>query len=165
MTAVIEFVLRLRGLADRIGRSLAWLPPALARLGVGLVFAQSGWGKLHDLESVASFFTELGLPAPMFQAALVSLTELICGSMILLGLASRFAAVPLIVTMLVAIATALWPQVDSLASLFGLSETLYIVLLLWIATAGPGPISLDALAERVAEGRVPHARLRSPSHA
>ena len=31
----------------RISRSVAWLPPAVARLTVGVVFALSGWGKLH----------------------------------------------------------------------------------------------------------------------
>ena len=84
----------------------------------------------------------------MLQATLVASTELVCGSLLLLGLVTRLAAAPLIVTMLVAIKTALWPGLDSAGELFGLSETLYIVLLAWLATAGPGPLSIDALLER-----------------
>jgi uncharacterized membrane protein YphA (DoxX/SURF4 family) len=56
--------------------------------------------------------------------------------------------VPLIITMIVAIATALWDQVDGFASLFGLVEFLYIVLLVWLGTDGPGPLSLDRFLER-----------------
>jgi putative oxidoreductase len=120
----------------------------MARLAVGLVFFQSGWGKLNDLSSVSSFFAELGLPAPGFQALLASSAELVCGGLLLLGLATRLAVVPLIITMIVAIATALWDQVDGFASLFGLVEFLYIVLLVWLGTDGPGPLSLDRFQER-----------------
>src|SRR5688572_2813071 len=129
--------------AERTGTSLRWLSPALARLTVGLVFFQSGWGKLGDLESVTRYFAELGLPNPGFQALMASTTELVCGGLLLLGLATRFAAVPLVVVMCVAIRTALWENVDGLASLVGLLEFSYIALLVWLATDGPGPLSLD----------------------
>lgn len=135
-------------LAPRVGTALSWLPPTLARWTVGWVFLQSGWGKLHDLGRVTDFFAALGLPAPAFQAALASTTELVCGTLLLAGLATRFAAVPLMITMTVALRTALWSQIDSLGSLFGLAEFLYIALLLWLSTAGAGPLSLDWLIER-----------------
>jgi putative oxidoreductase len=145
VSALITTAVRL---AERVGNALRWLSPAVARLTVGLVFFQSGWGKLHDLEKVTSFFTELGLPAPAFQARLASTTEFVCGSLLLLGLATRFAAVPLIVTMCVAIRTALWDQVDGISSLVGLTEFAYIALLVWLATDGAGPLSLDRLIAR-----------------
>ncbi len=132
-------------LSERVGTALRWLSPAIARLTVGTVFLRSGWGKLHDLESVTKYFTELGLPAPGFQATLASGTELVCGGLLLLGLATRFAAVPLIVVMAVAIRTALWDQVEGVASLVGLLEFSYAALLLWLATDGAGPLSLDHL--------------------
>src|SRR5690606_12519177 len=109
------------------------------------LFVQSGWGKLHALEQVTSFFAELGLPAPGFHAVFVSATELVCGALVFAGLFTRLAALPLLITMLVAIRTALWDRVDSLGSLFGLTETLYAVVFLWLATAGAGPISIDRL--------------------
>lgn len=135
-------------LAARIGNALQGVSPLLARIVVGVVFVQSGWGKLNDLASVTEFFTSLGLPAPAFQALLASTTELVCGALLLLGLATRLAAVPLIITMIVAIRTALWDQVEGVASLFAMIEFLYIVLCVWLGTNGAGPVSIDALIER-----------------
>lgn len=138
-------------LAERIGGALRWLSPVLARLTVGVVFFQSGWGKLHSLEQVSGYFADLGLPAPAFQALLASSAEFVCGGLLLLGLATRFAAVPLIITMCVAIRTALWDQVSGLSDLVGLLEFAYIALLFWLATDGGGPLSLDRLLARLRE--------------
>jgi putative oxidoreductase len=135
-------------LAERIAGTFRWLSPTLARLTVGLVFFQSGWGKLHDLESVTKYFGELGIPNPALQATVASTAELVCGGLLLLGLATRFAVVPLIVTMCVAIATAQWENVDGLGSLVGLLEFAYVALLVWLGTDGPGPLSLDHLFAR-----------------
>jgi putative oxidoreductase len=148
-------------LVVRIGAALGWLPPTVARLAVGWVFFQSGWGKLHDLQKVTDYFTQLGLPAPAFQAGLTSTTEFVCGSLLLLGLGTRLAAAPLIITMIVAIRTALWDQVDSFGALFGLAEFLYIALLLGLATSGGGPLSVDWLLEHRAERRAPVELLSS----
>jgi putative oxidoreductase len=79
---------------------------------------------------------------------LASNTEFFCGGLVLLGLATRFAAVPLIFTMCVAIRTALWDQVSGLSTLVGLNEFSYIALLVYLATDGAGPLSLDALIAR-----------------
>jgi len=152
------------GLAERIGHAFRWLSPTLARLTIGLVFFQSGWAKLHDLEKVTDYFTTLGLPAPAFQARLASTAEFTCGGLLLLGLATRFAAIPLIITMCVAIRTALWDQVDGLSSLVGLTEFAYIALLVWLATDGPGPLSLDHLLGRHT-ARLDGGRMPAPSHA
>src|SRR5499427_4755332 len=137
-------------LAERIGDALRWLSPTIARLTVGLVFFQSGWGKLHDLEKVTGYFTELGIPNAAFQARFASTAEFVCGGLLLLGLATRFAVVPLIVTMCVAIRTAQWENVDGIGSFVGLLEFSYIALLVWLATDGAGPLSLDRAIARVA---------------
>lgn len=110
---------------------------------------------MHDLAKVTNYFTELGLPAPAVQATLASTTEFVCGSLLLAGLATRFAAVPLMITMTVALRTALWSQIDSLGSLFGLAEFLYLVLLFWLTTSGAGPLSLDWLIERYRQHSAP----------
>lgn len=155
MNSILGALAHFWDLAARIGKALDWLPPTVARLTVGLVFFQSGWGKLHDLAKVTDYFTELGLPAPAFQATLASTTEFVCGSLLLAGLATRFAAVPLMITMTVALRTALWDQIDSLGSLVGLVEFLYIVLLLGLSTSGAGPLSLDWLVERYRQHSTP----------
>jgi putative oxidoreductase len=160
VSAFIEWAARL---AERIGGAVRWLSPAIARLTVGLVFFQSGWGKLHSLEQVTNYFTELGLPAPAFQARLASTSEFVCGGLLLVGLATRFAAVPLIITMAVAIRTALWDQVEGLGSLVGLTEFAYVALLVWLATDGAGPLSVDYLLSRVGSRPRPVARALSTS--
>ncbi len=138
----------LHALILSVSRRLVWLPPLLARVSVGLVFVTTGWGKLQNLERVIEFFRSLGIPAPELQAPFVAATELTCGLLLVVGLATRFAAVPLVVTMLVAIRTALWEELEGTIDLFGREEYLFVVLLGWLAIAGAGAISLDAIFAR-----------------
>jgi putative oxidoreductase len=136
-----------------LARRLEWFPPLFARLVVGLVFALTGWGKLHNLhgaDGVIEYFRSLGIPAPELQAPFAASMELACGLALLAGLCTRLAAVPLIVIMIVALKTT---QGEALAAepdliqrfnlLFGFPELLYIVLLAWLAIAGAGALSLD----------------------
>ncbi len=130
-------------------RRAFFVPPLLARLTIGVVFAESGWGKVHHLDTVAEYFKELGIPAPAIQAALVSTVELVCGSLVLLGLGTRVASVPLIATMAVALLTAKASEIAGLSDLLGTIELCYALLLAWLVTAGPGAVSLDhAIARR-----------------
>jgi putative oxidoreductase len=131
-----------------VAARLAWLAPLLARVTVGWVFATTGWAKLHSLQKVIDYFTDLGIPYPQIHAPFASANEFVCGVLVLLGLATRVASIPLIVVMLVAIRSAQWENVDSAAALFGLVEWLYIAIFAWLAIAGPGPVSLDALIAR-----------------
>ncbi len=135
---------RLRRLVLRVAGSLAWLPPTLTRLTLGYVFIESGWGKLHNLPKIVAYFGELGIPAPQFQAPLAATAELVCGILLLVGLATRLASLPLVVTMIVAILTARRPDLNGISDLFGFIEYLYIALCLWLCAHGAGPISLDA---------------------
>jgi putative oxidoreductase len=131
-----------------VASRLTWLAPLLARVTVGWVFATTGWGKLNNLQKVIDYFSDLGIPYPQIQAPFASANEFVCGVLVLLGLATRVASIPLIVVMLVAIRTAQWENVDSTAALLGLVEWSYIVIFSWLAIAGPGPVSLDALIAR-----------------
>jgi putative oxidoreductase len=54
--------------------------------------------------------------------------------------------------MLVAIRTAQWENIDSLAAFLGFVEWAYVVVFAWLAISGPGPVSVDALIAR-ATGR------------
>lgn len=139
---------RAMALIDRIGTRLEWIPLALARLTVGWVFLQSGWGKLHNLEGVTDFFVSLGIPAAHLQAPLVAGIEFGGGLLLLMGLGTRIVAVPLIGVMAVAIGTALWSDVEELSDLLSLAEFGYIVLLLGLVISGAGTLSADALLRR-----------------
>jgi putative oxidoreductase len=148
MASILTGTLALRRLTLAVAERLAWLPPTLARFTVGWIFLWSGWGKLHDLDGVIQFFTELGIPHPELQAPFASGNELVCGALLLIGLCTRVATIPLVIVMFVALATAQRENVSSLGDLFGLSEYLYVTLLVWIGVAGPGPLSVDALLVR-----------------
>ncbi|HUM09832.1 MAG TPA: DoxX family protein [Myxococcaceae bacterium] len=135
--------LRTRALAvlDRF----SWVGPLAVRLSLGSVFLGTGWGKLHSLGQVTGFFTELGIPFPAANAAMVSGIELVGGTLILLGLFTRFAALPLMGTMVVAILTAKRPEIEGIRTLLAFDETLYFAGFLWLFVAGAGKASLDAL--------------------
>ena len=143
-----DLLFAVRRVALSVFARLDFLPPLLARIVIGVVFVKSGWGKLHNLDQVIAFFTDLGIPAPQIQAPFVAGTELVCGALVLVGLATRFAAIPLIGTMVVAIATALWSNIDGPNALFGTVEFLYIVLLVGLVIGGGGRLALDAWVGR-----------------
>jgi putative oxidoreductase len=143
----------LRALVLRVAASLRWLPPTVARLTLGWVFLQSGWGKLHNLPKVIQFFGSLGIPAPQIQAPMAAFFEFACGVLLLLGLATRVASLPVIVIMTVAIVTAKKGDIHELSDLFEVSEYLYICLALWLGAYGAGPISLDAVIARRMDAR------------
>ncbi len=85
------------------------LAPLLLRLILAPVMMQAGWNKLAHFEATASWFGDsLGLPAPALMVTLAAGAELGGGLLLLLGLATRAVAVPLMVTMLVAITTVHW---------------------------------------------------------
>jgi len=132
-------------LPGAIARRLAWLAPLIARLSIGWVFVATGWGKLHNLQGIIDYFTQLGIPYPQYQAPFASANEFVCGLLVLVGLATRIASIPLIIVMFVAIKTAQWGNIDSLSSFFGLTEWAYVAIFAWLAIAGPGPVSLDRL--------------------
>ncbi len=77
----------------------------LIRLIVGAVFLSEGIQKfLYSAELGAGRFIKIGIPFPHVMGPFVGVTEIVCGALILLGLLTRLAAIPLIINMLVAIA-------------------------------------------------------------
>lgn len=124
-------------------QKLNWLPVLLARISLGSVFILSGWGKLHNLDKVTEFFTELGIPFASLNAGLVGFTELSCGVLILIGLLTRLASIPLIATMVVAIITAKREDIGGITDLLALEEFVYIVIFIWFIVNGAGKVSID----------------------
>ncbi len=141
-------VTRLRRLMLTIAKKLTWLPPLVARVALGAVFIETGWGKLHDLPGTTENFVGWHIPLPHFNAVLASGTEFFGGCLLVAGLFTRLAAVPLMITMAVAIAAAKWAKLEGLTDFFGLDEFAYLMLFLWLAVAGPGAVSLDRLLAR-----------------
>lgn len=148
---------------ERLGvlreRSLALLEKThsgallLARLGVGLLFLSTGWGKVHSIPKVTGFFMSLGIPLPGLNAVVVAYSELLCGTALVVGLFARLATVPLIVSMIVAILTAKRDSLNGVFDLVGFDEFTYIVVLVVIAAFGPGRAAVDHFLVRNLFGR------------
>jgi putative oxidoreductase len=136
---------------ERVARHLQWFAPLFARIVVGWVFMLSGWGKLQNLPAVIENFAGWKIPAPHLLAPFVSGVEFFGGIFLLLGFMTRISAGALGVTMIVAIISAKWDQVDSLETLLGFDETEYLALFAWLAIAGAGRVSLDWLLTRNVE--------------
>lgn len=88
------------------------IAPLLLRIYLAPIFIKAGYSKLSNFENTAAWFGNpewgLGLPFPELMAALAAGTEFFGGWLILFGLATRLIAIPLMVTMVVAAATAHW---------------------------------------------------------
>jgi putative oxidoreductase len=125
----------------------------LIRVCWGYQFMVTGWGKLHSLPNVISFFTSLGIPAPGPTAVFVSAFEFVGGILLALGLLSRITALGIVVDMLVAYVTA---DREALMSLFSsdpskfvaASPFIFLFVGLIVLLFGPGKYALDTLLAR-----------------
>ena len=110
MNLVINISNRILNGLDR-ARAFDFVGPLALRLYLAPIFILAGWGKLSALADTAYYFGEyLDLPAPMLLAWLAGMAELCGGLGLLLGFAVRVWAIPLMITMAVAAATAHWQQ-------------------------------------------------------
>lgn len=145
---MISKLLSFRTFLLKTANTLSWVPQTAARLALGWIFVQSGWGKLHNLENVIEYFGSLGIPAPHLQAPFVAAVEFVGGLLILGGLFTRFVSVPLAMTMVVALLTAKRADIASAADLYGTVEFLYLLGFGYLAAFGAGLLSLDEILVR-----------------
>ena len=81
-------------------------PTIIIRLMVGAVFLSEGIQKFLFAEKLgAGRFAKIGLPNPEFLGPFVGSFEIVCGFLVLIGLLTRLAAIPLFTIMIVAIIT------------------------------------------------------------
>ena len=139
----------------------------LVRLMVGLVvFFPEGIQKLVFPEILGSGrFANIGIPYPVVMGPLVGTVEIVCGALIILGLFTRLAAIPLIIIMLVAITSTKLPiwaghdiwifHVPKIArygfwSMAHEARDDFLMLLgsIYLLIAGSGAWSLDAMLAR-----------------
>lgn len=105
---VIQLYRRLHDMLEQT-RFIEGIAPLLLRVYLAPIFIIAGYGKLSGFENTVYYFGEyLGLPFPQLMAALAGTTEFVGGWLLLFGLATRWIALPLMVTMLVAAVTAHW---------------------------------------------------------
>jgi uncharacterized membrane protein YphA (DoxX/SURF4 family) len=121
----------------------------IIRLMVGAVFVSEGTQKfLFPAEVGAGRFEKIGFKSPEMVAPLVGCFEIACGTLVLLGLLTRVAVVPLIVIMLTAIATTKVPilQNDGFWKMAHEARTDWSMLLgsIFLLIVGAGRLSVDA---------------------
>jgi putative oxidoreductase len=83
----------------------------LIRVMVGLVFLTEGVQKfLYPDELGVGRFIKIGIPSPHVMAPFVGVVEIVCGALLILGLLTRFAAIPLIANIFTAIVSTKIPM-------------------------------------------------------
>jgi putative oxidoreductase len=113
----------------------------LLRLGLGILMMHTGYNKLtHFSEYQDKFMNFLGMGSTM-SLALVVFAEFFCSMFLILGLFTRFAAIPLIITMCVALFKAHNAEFFGDGQVAALFLTGYLVLLF----VGPGRVSVDSM--------------------
>jgi len=127
----------------------------LVRLGVGGVFLSEGVQKfLFPVALGVGRFTKIGFPIPTVTAPFVGLVEILCGLLLLLGLMTQPAAVPLIIDMLVAVTTTKIPIFvkSGFWTMAHETRTDYSMILgaSFLLIVGSGSVSVDSWLNRKA---------------
>jgi putative oxidoreductase len=139
---------------ERLLRTDAPAAVVLIRLLIGAVFLSEGIQKfLFPDQLGVGRFLKIGLPMPELLAPFVGTFEIVCGTLVLLGLLTRLAVIPLLVIMAVALTTTKWPMLGAQGFWYMAHETRtdWSMSLgsLFLLIVGAGPRSLDArLASR-----------------
>jgi putative oxidoreductase len=124
------------------------------RLYWGWQFAQTGWGKMHNIAKITAFFTSLNIPFPGLNAHFIAGLEFFGGILLILGLGTRLVGFLLAANMLVAYWTA---DREALASIFSDPGKFYVAdpytflfASLIVLIFGAGFLSVDhVLAKRM----------------
>ena len=145
----------------RLYERLIWLGGNLQSLFLlyfrctwGYQFFLSGFHHLTNVAPAVDFFARIGIPHADVYAPFVSRLEMGCGLLLILGLGSRVAAIPLIAIMIVSIQAIQNPSAPHSQLLFepnfltDLSPSPFLFTALLVLIFGPGRISVDAVIKR-----------------
>jgi uncharacterized membrane protein YphA (DoxX/SURF4 family) len=122
----------------------------LIRLAAGLIFLTQGILKFIDPNLGVVRFARIGFPHPYFTAHFVGTFEIVCGFLVLLGLWTRAAAVPLLMVISTAIATTKVPELFRASQGFwymvsdARTDFAMFCSLVFLILMGGGAWSLDA---------------------
>ncbi len=135
----------------------------LLRIMVGGVFLLEGMLKFISPDKLGvGRFAKIGFPSPEIIAPFLGVVEIVCGVLLITGLLVRLGAIPLIIDMLVAIATTKIPILTS-SGFWNMAHEARVDFMMlagsvMIFVAGAGPVSLDA---RLALGKEAGDSLRT----
>jgi putative oxidoreductase len=136
----------------RSAKQIAW-GLLLLRVLVGWVFLSEGIQKLlFPAELGVGRFAKIGIPFPQFTGPFVGIVEIVCGGLLVTGVFAVLAVLPLLIDILVAIATTKWPmflkQGFWAAMHDGRTDFCMVLGLIAIALLGPGSFSLSKTTRR-----------------
>jgi len=148
MKRLIKFYVEVSGMLSRLQS-----PFLLAvRLYWGWQFAQTGWGKMHNIAKITAFFTTLNIPFPAFSAHFIAGLEFFGGILLILGLGTRLVGFLLAGNMFVAYWTA---DREALGSIFSDPGKFYVAdpftflfASLIVLIFGAGFLSLDHILQK-----------------
>jgi len=145
---------------DVTGRLSLFQSPFLlvVRLYWGCQFAQTGWGKMHNLAKITGFFASLNIPFPAASAHLVAGLEFFGGLLLIVGLGTRLVGLLLAANMVVAYWTADHEALVSIISdpgkFYVADPYTFLFASLMVLVFGAGLLSLDALILKRLKGQV-----------
>lgn len=124
-------------------------PVLLVRLLVGVVFLSEGIQKfLYPATLGVGRFSKIGIPAPQFSAPFVGGVETVCGALLIIGLLTRLAAIPLLITISTALVTTKIPFFlrNGFWAVMHEARTDFCMFMgsIFIIAVGAGSLSLDA---------------------
>jgi uncharacterized membrane protein YphA (DoxX/SURF4 family) len=133
---------------SRIWQSRAPSATLLVRLLVGWVFLSEGIQKFVFTATLGvGRFAKIGIPAPQFFGPFVGVVEIVCGALLIVGLFTRLASIPLLIDILVAIATTKIPMLSKAGFWATMHEarTDFCMLLglIFLLMVGSGTLSFD----------------------
>jgi putative oxidoreductase len=124
------------------------VPTLIPRLITGLVFLSEGLQKFITPDATGGGrFAKIGFEHPEFWASFTGIFEIVCGILLLFGLFTRLAAIPLLIIMLVAFVTTKYPILIE-KGFFSMAheyrtDFAMTMLLMFLLYYGGGNFSLD----------------------
>ncbi len=120
----------------------------LVRLIIGLIFLTEGMQKYLFPELLGTGrFLKIGFSDPSFWAYFTGTFEIICGLLVLIGLLTRLAAIPLLIIMITAFVATKWPILMNKGFWIMFHEYrtdfAMTVLLIYLLISGGGNYSID----------------------
>ena len=144
----------------------------LIRILVGWVFISEGIQKFLFPDALgAGRFAKIGIPLPQFSAPFVGFVEIICGTLVILGLLTRLAAIPLLAVILTAIGKTKIPELfhpgQGVWYMLHDARTDFSMLLalIFLLIVGAGGLSVDGTRRHIAAYRArKRAEEAEPKH-
>lgn len=133
------------------------VPALLCRLAVGLIFLSEGLQKYLFPETLGTGrFAKIGFSDPGFWAYFTGTFEIVCGILILIGLFTRLAAIPLLIIMIVSFITTKYPELIEKGFWFMAhdyrTDFAMTLLLIYLIIYGGGKKSIDYTIQQKARG-------------